>query len=90
MFLPCEDNLLRNMTLDRPVKGIGRHENLPHDIEGSMVEVIEKELELMRRQDVLKREVEIRYDYTVGAAYRSIDRHNDGSINMHNLGAFLR
>lgn len=44
----------------------------------------------MRRQDVLKREVEVRYDYTVGAAYRSIDRHNDGAINMHNLGAFLR
>jgi hypothetical protein len=49
MFLPCEDNLLRNITLDRPVKCLGRHENLPHDIEGSMVEVIEKEIELMRR-----------------------------------------
>lgn len=55
-----------------------------------MVEVLEKELGLMRRQDVLKREVEMRYDYTIGAAYRSIDRMNDGHINMHNLGAFLR
>jgi hypothetical protein len=49
MFLPCEDNLLRNMTLDRPARCVGRHEGLPHDIEGSMVEVLELELELMRR-----------------------------------------
>jgi hypothetical protein len=90
MFLPCEDNLLRNMTLDRPVRCISRHEVLPLDIEGCMVEVLEKELALMRKQDVLRREVEVRYDYTIGAAYRSIDRNNDGSINMHNLGAFLR
>ena len=33
MVLPCEDNLLRNMTLDRPSARIGRYDHLPRDIE---------------------------------------------------------
>jgi Ca2+-binding EF-hand superfamily protein len=90
MFLPCEDNLLRNVTLDRPSFRVGRYDSLPRDIEFGMLEVIDKELDLMRTQDVLRRELEVRYDYTLGAAFRSIDRYNDGRIDVHNLGAFLR
>ena len=44
----------------------------------------------MRRLDILKRELEIRYDYSSLAAYRAIDRYNDGRINTLNLGTFLR
>jgi Ca2+-binding EF-hand superfamily protein len=90
MFLPCEDNLLRNVTLDRPAHHCGRFDRLPHDIEAGMVQVIEQELALMRRQDVLRGDCEHRYDYTIAAAYRSVDRHHDGRIDSFNLGAFLR
>ena len=44
----------------------------------------------MRRQDVLRHDCEVRYDYSIGSAYRSIDRYNDGRIDTYNLGAFLR
>lgn len=44
----------------------------------------------MRRLDILKRELEIRFDFSSLAAYRSIDRYNDGRINTFNLGTVLR
>jgi len=90
MLLPCEDNLLRNITLDRPAMRIGRYDVLPSDIEHALVAVLESEIALQRRLDTLKRDLEIRYDYSLLAAYRSIDKYNDGRIDTFNLGSFLR
>lgn len=90
MLLPCTDNLLRNITLDRPSFRVGRFDSLPMDIERALLDILEKEVDLMRRLDILKRELEIRYDFSSLAAYRSIDRYNDGRINTFNLGTFLR
>ena len=90
MLLPCEDNLLRNITLDRPAMRVGRYDVLPHDIEHALVAVLESEIALQRRLDSLKRDLEIRYDYSLLAAYRSIDKYNDGRIDTFNLGSFLR
>ena len=90
MLLPCTDNLLRNIALDRPSFRVGRFDSLPFDIERALLDILEKEIDLQRRLDILKRELEIRYDFSSLAAYRSIDRYNDGRINTFNLGAFLR
>ena len=90
MLLPCTDNLLRNIALDRPSFRVGRFDSLPYDIERALLDILEKEVDLMRRLDILKRELELRYDYSSLAAYRSIDRYNDGRINTFNLGTFLR
>ena len=90
MFLPCEDNLLRNMTLDRPSRRIARFEHLPRDIELAMVNVIEKEIDLQRKLEVLKRDLQIQYDYSPLAAFRSVDRYNSGLMTTVNTGAFLR
>ena len=89
-MLPCTDNLLRNVTLDRPSFRVGRFDSLPYDIERAILDILEKEIDLQRRLDILKRELEIRYDYSSLAAYRSIDRYNDGRINTFNMGAWLR
>jgi len=90
MLLPCTDNLLRNISLDRHSTRVGRFESLPYDIERALLDIIEKEVDLMRRLDTLKRELESRFDFSAMAAYRSIDRYNDGRINTFNLGTFLR
>jgi hypothetical protein len=90
MLLPCEDNLLRTIALDRHAIRVGRFDSLPCDIERALLEVIEHELALQRQLESLKRDLEIRYDYTPHAAFRSIDRHNDGLITNINLGSFLR
>ena len=41
MVLPCEDNILRNITLDRPSRYVGRFDRLPSDIELALTSVIE-------------------------------------------------
>ena len=56
----------------------------------SITEVIEKELDLMRKLSILKTEVEIRYDYTIYAAFRTVDRLNEGYIDTYNLSTFLK
>ena len=90
MLLPCTDNLLRNITLDRPSRFVGRYDSLPYDIERALCDILEKEVDLMRRLDTLRRDLEIRYDYSTLGCYRAIDRYNDGRINTLNLGTFLR
>ena len=90
MVLPCEDNVLRNVCLDRANVRVGRFDRLPVDIEQCLTAVIEGELGLARTQDVLRHDLEVRYDYSLGAAFRSVDRHHQGKIDTHNLGAFLR
>lgn len=90
IMLPCEDNILRNITIDRPSVRVGRFDRLPIDIEHSMAAVIEKEVILARRVEAGKRDLELGLDYTSTAAFRSVDRYNSGLITTVNLGAFLR
>lgn len=52
--------------------------------------LIEAEIDYQRVLEVLKRETEMRYDYTQLSAFRSIDRYNVGRIDTVNLGTFIR
>lgn len=90
IVLPCEDNYLRNRTLDRPSRHVSRFDYLPRDIELALAAVIEKEIDLQRRLESLKRELEVQYDYSPYAAFRSIDRYNSGRLDQVNIGSFLR
>ena len=81
MFLPCEDNFLRNMTLDRPAGRVGRYDSLPRDIEQAITSVITAEIDLQRRLEGLKGELERNYDYSPFAAFNTIDRNRSGRIN---------
>ena len=47
-------------------------------------------MELIRRLDLLKREVEVRYDFSPYAAFKTVDRYQEGKINSANLTQFLR
>ena len=90
MLLPCEDNLLRAMTIERPSYRVGRYDFMPRDIEQLLAAVIEREIELQRLLDLLKRELEAQHDFSPMAAFRSIDRYCVGRIDTVSLGTFLR
>ena len=90
ILLPCEDNILRNVVLDRPARRVGKYDVLPRDIELSMVNVLEKEIDLGRRLEILKNQLHIQYDYSPLSSFRSVDKFNKGIIDTVNLGAFLR
>lgn len=89
MVLPCDDNRLRNTTLDRIAFGCPKYENLPIDIENAMVEIFIKELELLHKMHVAKVALYKRYDFSTLGAFRAIDKRNDNSISVFNLAEFL-
>ena len=47
-------------------------------------------MDLQRKLDILKGELEVRYDYSSYAAFKSVDRYSEGYINTSNLGQFLK
>ena len=49
-------------------------DSLSYNMERGLLDILEKEIGLQRRLDILKREVEIRFDNSSLAAYRSVDR----------------
>jgi len=90
IVLPCEDNCLRRVAQDRPSLRVARYENLPLDIERGLLNIFESEVQLIRKLDLLKREAEVRYDFSPYAAFKAVDKCCEGSINKANLSGFLR
>jgi len=88
--LPCEDNVLRNITIDRPSIAVGKFEHLPRDIELALATVIEKEINFQRRIESLKRDLQLERDYSPTATFKTIDRPESGSITSLNLGEFFK
>ena len=90
MLLPCEDNVLRGITQGRKAAYVGRYDALAYDIESGLTRVFEQEVQLQRRLDSLIRDCELRYDYTVTAAFDAIDRPRMGRLDTVSIGSFLR
>jgi len=44
----------------------------------------------LRKLEILKSDLEARHDFSIYAAYRVIDRYNEGAINTFNLSSFLK
>lgn len=55
--MPCEDNVLRNVTLDRSHKAIEKLDILPGDIAEGITHILEKEIEFAKKLEQLKRDV---------------------------------
>ena len=88
ILLPYEDNVLRNVTLDRSHKAIEKLDILPSDIANGITDVFEKEIEFAKRLCVLKRELCMCCPNHCDS-YKYIDKHNSGCVDTVNLGAFL-
>lgn len=69
---------------------MARYENLPLDIERAVTGIIEREIELLRHLELLKRELEVRFDFSPYACFKTVDRYGEGFINANNLTIFLR
>ena len=91
MFLPCEDNYLRDRTTVRVAPTVLSHEVLPRDIEVAMCDVIEKEIALQRRLETLKNDLGALLDYSAYSAFNTVERFTrSGVLNTVNIGDFLR
>lgn len=91
MFLPCEDNFLRKLTLDRPSYRVGRFDNLPLRVEFDINNLLANEVRLFRRLQNMRTDLAYgSYDFSTYAAFRTIDRYSEGHITIDNLRSFFR
>lgn len=90
LLLPCEDNNLRKQALARKAYRVSRFDYLPASVETDLARVLVNEINLLTRLDNLKLNLEVRYDFSVSAAFRTIDRFNEGYLTINNLQSFLR
>lgn len=90
MFLPCEDNTLRYLTLERPYFRIGRFDYMPSNMEIELSSLLFNEVGLIRKLKNLKEDLAYRYDFSNYSAFRTIDRYNEGFINISNIRQFFR
>eukprot|EP00347_Sterkiella_histriomuscorum_P002529 403367801 len=90
MLLPCEDNYLREKTSNRAPFRVSRFEKLPFEMEHKLNAVLSHEVNLLKKLSEVKNELIHSYDFSTYAAYKSVDRWNDGAINVDNLRYFFR
>ena len=90
IVLPCDDNLMRSQVQKRPYSRVGRFDSLPYDTEMGLVRLLQHEVDFIRRMNALTRDLSMRPDYSPFAAFRTVDRYNEGSINIVNLQDFFR
>jgi Ca2+-binding EF-hand superfamily protein len=53
-------------------------------------DLISEEIRILRRLEILKEELSMRYDYSNYSAFRAIDKYNDGFLNVDNIRQFYR
>jgi len=50
---------------------------------------MQHEIDLMRRMQVLTRDLEVQPDWSVQGAFRTIDTFGEGKLNVQNLAEFM-
>jgi Ca2+-binding EF-hand superfamily protein len=90
MFLPCEDNFLRDTALARPSVRVLRFDRLPSDIEFQMAKVLEQEIDLQRSLEVLKADLEMVPEYNANSVFNFIDTNKSGTVSTDEVSLFLK
>ena len=90
MFLPCEDNFLRDTALNRPSVRVLRFDRLPADIESQLARIIESEIELQRTLESLKAELELLPEYNANSVFNFVDTNKNGSVSTDEVALFLK
>ena len=81
---------MRSEVQQRPYSRVGRFDSLPIEIESGLVRLLLHEVDFIRRMNTFTRELNAYPDFSTFAAFRTIDRYNEGSITRDNLQDFLR
>jgi hypothetical protein len=76
---------MRAQVQKRPYSRVGRFDTLSYDIEMGLVRLLQHEVDFLRRMNALTRDLGMRPDYSPFAAFRTVDRYNEGTINIVNL-----
>lgn len=59
-------------------------------MEIALSDLLSEEIRFLRRLEMAKEDLSMRYDYSSYSAFRSIDKYNDGYLILNNLNMFYR
>lgn len=90
ILLPCEDQYLRETSTLRRSYNVGRYDRLLTSLEKEVTTLFEREINFHVRLEKLKRELNLRYDWTARAAFETVDSLRDYTLNHRNIQSFLR
>ena len=85
LVLPSTSAVLRDLTLQR-----GPFSRISLDAEFLLARLIDKELGLQRRLELAKKDLALRYDFSVVAAFSTLDYPSTSLISRDKLSDFLR
>jgi Ca2+-binding EF-hand superfamily protein len=80
------NTLLRNSNFGSSYRSYG---SVPYDVEFSFVRLLEKEIDLVKNLNVAIRDLNLRYDFNVMEAFKSMDVYNLDTLNAEGLRKFL-
>ena len=88
--MTCEDNYLKDSVLARRPEAVGRFDRLHPSVEHGLRQLIDTEIAMARELESLKRYLAFGPDYSAPAAFETVDISARGSIDIVNLGSFMR
>ena len=90
MLLPCNNPGLRTKATQRPNVFVAQHDYLTLDLERDVTKLIQKEIEIHRKSELLKQELASSSDFSLDGCYKSIDDWGYGWVDQRNLKSFFR
>mmetsp|Transcript_23466 Transcript_23466/g.17933 ORF Transcript_23466/g.17933 Transcript_23466/m.17933 type:complete len:170 (-) Transcript_23466:219-728(-) len=90
VVLPCDNTFLRAKATQRPNIIINKFDYLTLDIERDVTKLLQYEIELHRKSEKLRQELESMPDFSEEAVYTAIDDWGYGFVDARNLKSFFR
>jgi len=90
LVLPCDNASLRAAATQRPNQFISNFDYLTLDVERDLTKLIMSEIELHRKSEKLKQQLESSLDYSEEAVYGVVDDWGYGFVDTRNIKGFFR
>lgn len=90
MVLPCDNQSLRAQATQRPNQYISQFDYLTLDVERDLTKLIVAELDLHKKSEKFKQQLESAQDFSEDAVYAAIDDWGYGFVDARNLKGFFR
>eukprot|EP00347_Sterkiella_histriomuscorum_P002829 403366641 len=90
LLVPCDNNILRCQVTQREPYKVEKFQYLPLHLEQELTNLIYSEIELFRRCEDLRVDLNRRHDFSTYACFRIIDDQNEGDVNPDNIRSFIK
>mmetsp|Transcript_31612 Transcript_31612/g.28759 ORF Transcript_31612/g.28759 Transcript_31612/m.28759 type:complete len:573 (-) Transcript_31612:843-2561(-) len=90
IVLPKTSSSLRQLALDRRPYYVAKYEALPYETEWALARELDREINYIRKIELLKEDLVARYDFSNIEAFKLIDSERAGVIDFDNFYLFMK